>query len=76
MAYLVNLIVPNIDKAEHDPLNYGSRLYNIKYCSCFTNENKPFFFNETNIWVINQNTNQNQVLTFNKIRLEELLKKE
>lgn len=55
MACLVSLIVPNIDKAEHDPLNYGARVYNIDYCQCHTNDNEMFFYNETNIWVTKDN---------------------
>lgn len=53
MGYLISLIVPNIEKSEKDPLNYGAKIYNINYCQCFTEDNKMFNFNKTAIWVNN-----------------------
>ena len=53
MGYLVSLIVPNIEKAEKDPLNYGAKIYNINYCQCFTEDNIMFNFNKTAIWMNN-----------------------
>lgn len=63
--YMFKFALNNKEKVETDPLSYGAKIYNIDYCSCYMKNGKTFFYNGTNIWIINPINNSYKINTDN-----------